>query len=58
MTDEFVEEIYAIRKQMMDECGGDFDKLLELIKRSQKEDPAGLVSAVPETEPESTSVDK
>ena len=39
MTDEFVEEIYAVRKQLMEECGGNLDGLFELIKQWQKEDP-------------------
>ena len=55
MTDEFVVEIYAIRKQMMEECGGDLDKLLDHIERSQEEDPAGLVSSVPESGPDSAT---
>lgn len=54
MTDEFVDEIYAVRKQMMAECGGDLDRLLDRIERSQEEDPTGLVSTVPESEPEPT----
>jgi hypothetical protein len=52
MTDEFVEEIYATRKEMMEECGGDLRKLGELIKRSQEDDPSNLVTEVPATEPE------
>ena len=52
MTDEFVREIHAIRKEMMEECGYDLEKLGELIKRSQEEDPSNLVAEVPPTEPD------
>ncbi len=55
MTDEFVEEIYVTRKEMMEECGGDLRRLGELIKRSQEDDPANLVAEVPATEPESAT---
>jgi hypothetical protein len=52
MSDEFIDEINAIRRQMMEECGHDLKKLGELIKRSQEEDPDNLVSEVPPTETE------
>ncbi len=52
MNDEFVKEIHAIRKEMMEECGNDMKRLGELIKRSQEEDPENLVTDVPVTEPE------
>jgi hypothetical protein len=52
MTDDFVKEIHAVRRAMMEECGNDIEKLGELIKRSQKENPKNLVSEVPRTEPE------
>ena len=52
MSDEFVDEIYAIRKEMMEECGCDLQKVGELIKRSQEEDPQSLVAEVPPTEAE------
>jgi hypothetical protein len=37
MSDEYIEEIDAIRVQMMEECGHDLKRLGELIKRSQDE---------------------
>jgi hypothetical protein len=52
MIDEFVAEIHALRKRMMEECGNDLKRLGDLIKRSQAEDPANLVNEVPPTEPE------
>jgi hypothetical protein len=52
MNDEFIDEINSIRRKMMEECGHDIRKLGELIKRSQEEDPEGLVTDVPPTEPE------
>jgi hypothetical protein len=55
MIDEFVEEIHAIRKKMMEQCGNDPRRLGDLIKQSQEEDPAHLVAEVPPTEPESAA---
>ncbi|MGA2031706.1 MAG: hypothetical protein ABSG68_05580 [Thermoguttaceae bacterium] len=52
MIDEFVEEIHAIRKEMMEQCGQDLRRLGDQIKRSQEEDPENLVTEVPPTEPE------
>ena len=52
MSDEYIDEINAIREEMMEECGHDLKKLGELIKRSQEEDPENLVAEVPRTEPE------
>ena len=52
MTDEFVEEIHAVCKAMMEACGHDLRKLGELIKRSQEENPENLVTEVTPTEPE------
>jgi hypothetical protein len=52
MSDEYIDEINAIRRQMMGECGHDLKKLGDLIKRSQEEDPENLVGEVPPTEPE------
>ncbi len=51
--DAFVEEIHEIRKQIAEECGYDFKRLVERYERMQAEHPEGLVGEVPKTEPES-----
>ncbi len=43
MSDEYIDEMNAVRRQMLDECGGDIQGLGKLIKRSQEEDPENLV---------------
>ena len=52
MTDEIVEEIHAVRKQIAEECDYDFEKLLAHYERMQAEHPENLVYEVPPTEPE------
>ena len=52
MSDEFVEEVHEIRKQIADECDNDFRKLAERFIRLQEEHPEQLVFEVPKTEPE------
>jgi hypothetical protein len=52
MSDEFLAEIYAVRKELMEACGHDLKGLGELLKRSQDKDPSHLVTEVPATEPE------
>lgn len=37
MKDEPIEEIWAIRRQVWEECGGDVDKLYEIYRREQEE---------------------
>ena len=52
MNDEIVEEVHAARKQIAEECGYDFKRLVERYKRLQAEHPEDLVDEVPKTEPE------
>ena len=52
MSDEFVEEIHAIRKQIVEECDNDFKKLAERFTRLQEQHPERLVFEVPKTKPE------
>jgi hypothetical protein len=52
MKDEILEEIYAARKKIAEECDYDFKKLVERYKRMQEEDPEGLVDEVPKSDPE------
>ena len=34
MTDEILEEVYAVRRKIAEECGYDFKRLVESIPRS------------------------
>jgi hypothetical protein len=52
MRDEILEEIYAARKKIAEECGYDFQKLLERYQRMQAENPEDLVFEVPKSDPE------
>lgn len=52
MTDEIIGEVHAARKQIAEECGYSFKKLLERYERMQAENPDNLVHEVPKTEPE------
>ncbi len=52
MVDEIVEEVYAARRKIWEECGCSFDKLVERLIRSQEKHPELLVSEVPKTDPE------
>jgi hypothetical protein len=52
MRDEILEEIYAAKKKIAEECDYDFKKLLARYERMQAENPEGLVYEVPKTAPE------
>jgi hypothetical protein len=52
MTDEIVEEVYAARKKIAEECDYDFKKLLARYERMQAEHPELLVDHVPKSDPE------
>ena len=54
MSDEFVDEIHEIRRQIVEECDCDFQKLGERLMRLQEQHPEWLVYEVPKTEPEPT----
>ena len=45
--DPIVEEIHEIRRKMLDECGGDFDKLFDRLKAAQTKHKGRLVSKPP-----------
>jgi hypothetical protein len=51
-SDEVVEEVHAIRKQIAEEFNYDFQKLGDHLIRLQAQHPERLVHAVPKTEPE------
>ena len=52
VDDDILEEVYAARKKIAEECYYDFKKLLARYKRMQAEDPEGLVDCVPKSDPE------
>ena len=41
--DPLIDEVRERRRQIWDECGHDFDKLLEMIQRLQAEHPEKMV---------------
>jgi hypothetical protein len=43
--DPIVEEVHRIREQMWDECGGDFDRLIESLRASEVQHSDRLISA-------------
>jgi hypothetical protein len=52
MIDEIVEEVYAARKKIWEECDCDFNKLAERLIRAQERHPERLAIKVPKSEPE------
>lgn len=42
--DPIVEEIHQTRQKMLEECGGDLDRLLARLKASEKQNPGRVVS--------------
>ena len=42
--DPIVEEIHLTRKQILDDCGGDLDRLLDRYKSSEDQDTTRLVT--------------
>ncbi len=52
MTDEIVEEVHAAGRKIWEECGCDFQKLIERLMRVQEQHPERLVGEVPKTDPE------
>ncbi|HUT33921.1 MAG TPA: hypothetical protein VNE39_10590 [Planctomycetota bacterium] len=45
--DPIVEEIHEIRRKMLAECGGDFDKFFDRLMAAQKRRKGRLVSKPP-----------
>ena len=45
--DPIVEEIHGIRRKMLEECGGDFDKLFDRLMAAQKRRKGRLVAKPP-----------
>jgi hypothetical protein len=51
--DDPIEEVYAARKKIAEECGYDLKKLAERLMRLQEEHPENLVYEVPKSDPDS-----
>lgn len=45
MTDPIIEEIYQAREKILEECGGDLDKLFDRNRRAEEMHPERLVTA-------------
>ena len=52
MSDEFVEEIHAVRSQIAKECDHDLEKIGVYFMELQKRFPERLIRHVPQTEAE------
>jgi hypothetical protein len=46
IDDPLVEEIHRIREKLLDECGGDLEKLMDRLKAREAEDRSRMVSDV------------
>lgn len=47
INDPLVEEIHRIREKLLDECGGDLEKLMDRLKAREAEDRSRMVSDIP-----------
>jgi len=43
-NDPIVEEIHRVREKMLEECGGDLEKLMDRIKARESKDKDRIVS--------------
>jgi hypothetical protein len=57
MSDEFVEEIHAIRREIAEECGHDIEKICDYFMKLQEEHPEHLVSEVRKRESAETAAE-
>ena len=48
MEDPFVDEIHKIREQLLQECGGDLERLMDRLKDREEEDRSRVTSSVGE----------
>jgi hypothetical protein len=56
MDDPIVEEIHKVREKLLQECGGDLEKLMDRLKSREDEDRSRVVSDVREGKPPRRSV--
>jgi hypothetical protein len=57
MSDDVVNEIHEIRRQIVEECDHDFQKIGERLMRLQEQHPEWLVYEVPASDPEPAPVE-
>ena len=46
MDDPFVEEVHEIRRKLLNECGGDLEKLMDRLKSREHGDASRIVSEI------------
>jgi hypothetical protein len=48
MEDPFVEEVHKIRERLLQECGGDLERLMDRLKAREEEDRSRVTSEIRE----------
>jgi len=48
MEDPFVEEVHKVRERLLQECGGDLERLMDRLKAREEEDRPRVTSEVRE----------
>lgn len=48
MEDPFVEEVYEVRERLLQECGGDLERLMDRLKAREEEDRSRVTSEIRE----------
>ncbi len=48
MEDPFVEEVHRVRERLLQECGGDLERLMDRLKAREEEDRSRVISEVGE----------
>ena len=46
MEDPFVEEVHRVREWLLQECGGDLERLMDRLKAREEEDRSRVTSEV------------
>jgi hypothetical protein len=47
MEDPFVEEVHRVRERLLQECGGDLERLMDRLKAQEEGDRPRVTSEVP-----------
>lgn len=42
--DPLVEEIHEVRRKLLDDCGGDLERLMDRLQSRERQDPERVVS--------------
>jgi hypothetical protein len=48
MEDPFVEEVHKVRERLLQECGGDLERLMDRLKACEEEDRSRVTSEIRE----------